>query len=47
VLIVCEHGIRSMAACQALVDAGWANIVNIEGGMAAWIEAGLPVERKC
>jgi rhodanese-related sulfurtransferase len=42
-LIVCEHGIRSMAASQALDAAGWANIVNVEGGMAAWLEAGLPV----
>lgn len=45
ILIVCEHGIRSVHASQALAINGWKNIVNVSGGMAAWIDAGLPVER--
>lgn len=42
-LIVCEHGIRSVTACEALGENGWRNVVNVMGGMAAWMEAGLPV----
>ena len=44
ILIVCEHGIRSVHVCRALSDAGWKNLVNLSGGMAAWMDAGLPVE---
>ena len=45
VLIVCEHGVRSVHASRALVESGWKNIVNVSGGMAAWLDAGLPVQR--
>jgi len=45
VLIICEHGIRSVHASQALSENGWKNIVNVSGGMAAWMDAGLPIER--
>ncbi len=45
ILIVCEHGIRSVHASRALVENGWKNIVNVSGGMAEWIAAGLPIER--
>ncbi len=43
VLIYCEHGVRSVGACQAMAEAGWKNLVNMSGGMAHWMEAGLPV----
>ncbi len=45
ILIICEHGVRSVHASRALGENGWKNIVNVSGGMAAWIDAGLPVER--
>lgn len=45
ILILCEHGIRSVHASRALVENGWKNIVNVSGGMAEWMAAGLPVER--
>ena len=42
-LILCEHGVRSVSACHALADHGWKNIINMSGGMAVWIDCGLPV----
>jgi len=45
ILIYCEHGVRSVGACSALAQSGWKNIVNMTGGMAEWLDAGLPVAR--
>jgi len=42
-LIICEHGVRSVGACQVLAENGWTNLVNMSGGMAEWTDAGLPV----
>jgi len=36
VLVYCEHGVRSVAACQLLRAAGIENVVNLAGGMAVW-----------
>jgi rhodanese-related sulfurtransferase len=36
VLVYCEHGIRSVAACQWLTMAGVAPLINMAGGMSAW-----------
>ncbi len=44
-LVVCRSGRRSAAACQALHDLGHADATNLSGGMIAWNEAGLPLER--
>lgn len=41
-LIVCEHGVRSAGTCQVLAENGWTNVVNMLGGMAEWVHAGLP-----
>ena len=44
VIIHCYHGIRSQAACLALLAAHPDLIAyNLTGGFAAWQEAGLPV----
>lgn len=42
---ICHLGGRSGRTCMALLAAGYANVVNVEGGTEAWEEAGLPVER--
>lgn len=44
VLIVCATGNRSSYATQMLQGAGH-DAHNIDGGMAAWQGAGLPIER--
>ena len=44
VVAVCRSGSRSDRAAQALQAAG-VEASNLAGGMAAWAEMGLPVER--
>jgi len=51
----CQAGMRSMKACQDLQAAGFADLVNVDGGfggrrdpggsvaVAGWAESGLPV----
>lgn len=36
VLVYCEHGVRSVAACQWLGLAGVTPLINMAGGMSAW-----------
>ena len=43
--MICQMGGRSKQACEKFHAAGFANVVNVEGGTAAWVEAGLPVVR--
>lgn len=43
VLIICQGGKRSLAACGKLSGGGFDNLINVEGGTSAWEEAGLPV----
>ena len=43
--LVCRSGGRGKQACEKFIAAGFPNVVNVEGGTLAWIEAGLPVVR--
>ena len=43
--LVCQAGGRGSKACDAFHAAGFTNVINIEGGTKACIEAGLPVVR--
>lgn len=45
IYFICHVGGRSGRVCAALMAAGYANVVNVTGGMEAWEAAGLPVER--
>jgi rhodanese-related sulfurtransferase len=45
VLVICEHGNRSLAAAGYLRARGLPDAVSIAGGTVAWIRAGLPVSR--
>jgi hydroxyacylglutathione hydrolase len=42
VAVICGSGYRSMVAASLLQAAGRENLVNVEGGMTAWQDAGLP-----
>jgi rhodanese-related sulfurtransferase len=44
-VVQCAAGGRSMRAAQALVAAGHAQVVNLEGGINAWKAQGLPLIR--
>ena len=44
IYFICHLGGRSGRTCEALIAAGYPNVVNVLGGMEAWESAGLPVE---
>lgn len=45
VYILCRSGQRATKAYTQFLSLGYENVVVVEGGTLAWIEAGLPVER--
>jgi rhodanese-related sulfurtransferase len=45
ILAICHSGQRSLAAAGYLLQRGYADVSNVDGGTAAWIERGFPVER--
>ena len=45
VYVICQKGGRGTSACAKLAAAGLERAVNVEGGTAAWEQAGLPVVR--
>ncbi len=46
VLVYCNSGNTSIGAGKTLQKAGFANIYNLEGGIGAWKEAGLPLTKE-
>lgn len=45
VILACQKGGRSQQAFDLLKAKGFSNIANLEGGMNAWSDAGLPTKR--
>ncbi len=43
--LICRSGSRGRQACEKFLAAGFTNVVNVEGGTLAALEAGLPVVR--
>lgn len=43
-VMICAMGKRSAAAYKQLAKAGYDNLVNLEGGVAAWRNAGLDLQ---
>ena len=43
--VICRSGGRGQQACEKFLKAGFSNVVNVEGGTIACVEAGLPVVR--
>jgi rhodanese-related sulfurtransferase len=39
----CHSGSRSASATMYLIQRGWTNVRNLDGGIAAWMRDGLPV----
>ncbi len=42
VVVYCRSGNESAIAAQALIDLGYTNIDNLDGGMNAWTSSGRP-----
>jgi rhodanese-related sulfurtransferase len=45
VLVTCRNGNRSGSAARVLKKLGFTNVFQLKGGLAAWEQASLPVER--
>jgi rhodanese-related sulfurtransferase len=45
VVFVCGHGVRSLSAGTIAIAQGKQRVYSIEGGTAAWSDAGLPIDR--
>ncbi|MBT8486697.1 MAG: MBL fold metallo-hydrolase [Phycisphaerales bacterium] len=43
IAVICGGGYRSVVAASVLQRAGYQNVIDVLGGMAAWRRAGLPV----
>lgn len=40
-VVYCQSGARSAQACAWLVDKGFAQVHNLQGGVLAWVRSGL------
>lgn len=38
IVVVCHHGVRSYHAARYLETAGFGNVINLSGGIAAWAD---------
>ena len=45
IVVVCRSGNRSASACAMLVKQGFAQAVNLSGGVMAWQKSNLPLEK--
>jgi rhodanese-related sulfurtransferase len=45
IVVVCQTGARADKAIKQLMDAGFADVVGLDGGMAAWQAANLPTAK--
>ncbi|MBK8558086.1 MAG: rhodanese-like domain-containing protein [Lewinellaceae bacterium] len=45
-LFACHSGKRSLRAAAYLSYKGYTRVANLEGGLVAWLAAGLPVQGK-
>lgn len=45
IVVVCQSGARSARAAGVLAKAGFDDVVNLDGGLAAWQTQGLPLAK--
>jgi phage shock protein E len=45
ILVYCRSGRRGAISSQDLIDNGFSEVYNMEGGIAAWQNAGYPVQK--
>lgn len=44
IVVICASGNRSRSGCSQLINAGFKEVFNLNGGTFAWLSAGLPLE---
>jgi rhodanese-related sulfurtransferase len=42
-IVYCQSGVRSAAASKVMIELGFKYVINMTGGYADWVAAGLPV----
>jgi rhodanese-related sulfurtransferase len=45
ILVICASGSRSTGVTSFLLNAGWADVGSVAGGIDGWARLGLPVKR--
>ena len=45
VIVTCKGGTRARAACRFLRKSGFTKVFQLKGGVAAWQQASLPLEK--
>jgi len=45
IVVYCRSGRRSVTASKALIKMGYKNVLNMDGGYKAWLEAGYSVQQ--
>ena len=45
VIVTCKSGTRAGVACRLLKRAGFTNVYQLKGGLNAWQQASLPLEK--
>jgi rhodanese-related sulfurtransferase len=43
VIVYCRSGVRAALAAFTLKTLGFEDVANLDGGITAWTEAGLPI----
>ncbi|WP_327036686.1 rhodanese-like domain-containing protein [Methylomonas sp. MK1] len=43
-IVTCQTGARSVAACKTLTKTGFDNVFNMSGGMQSWEDNKLPIK---
>lgn len=43
--VYCASGARSASAAELMIRKGFSEVYNLEGGIGAWMRAGLPIDR--
>ena len=44
IVLQCRSGKRSLNACQLLLEEGFENLYNLDGGILAWGQSGYPIK---
>jgi len=46
IIVICERGRSAVDVVQSLKGKGYEDVYCLRGGLAAWVEAGLPLAKK-
>ena len=46
IIVYCRTGSASQSACAQIKKSGIADVYSLSGGLAAWLDANLPISRK-